>query len=511
MKARDLLDGLNFKCISGDLNINIDKVVLDSRQVVPGTAFVAMIGQKSDGHKYLEKAAGLGASLIVADERRYSDCEETIKRIIDQYKVTVIVVDDSRAAFSDLSCRFFGHPSKDMTMIGITGTKGKTTSTYIVNAILNHSGRKCGLIGSVENKYGDFCERSAHTTPEAWEFQELLSDMKEDQVTHCVMEVSSLGLKFNRTDNVKFEVAVFTNFLNDHISPEEHPTEKDYFDSKIKLFSQSRIALINKNSNCFDDIATEAGKYCEKVYSYSFTQPADFYVKEYHSTLKDGVPGMAFTFVTPTYETAMFIPLICDFNVDNALCAASTAYLLGVSPEEILDGMQDVRVPGRMEKIDNDLGLQIYVDYAHNGDSLKVLLQALRHVCKGRIITVFGCGGDRPADRRYTMGEASGRYSDITIVTTDNSRSESFSVISGMIVEGINRAPDNPEYCVIEDRKEAIRKAIEMAGKEDIVVIAGKGHELTMDIQGNKVRFVDAEEASDVLRRLEAERKGNEA
>ena len=164
-----------------------------------------------------------------------------------------------------------------------------------------------------------------------------------------------------------------------------------------------------------------------------------------------------------------------------------------------------------MEKIDNDLGLQIYVDYAHNGDSLRVLLQALRRVCKGRIITVFGCGGDRPTDRRYTMGEMSGRYSDITIVTTDNSRSESFSVISGMIVEGIKRAPDNPEYCVIEDRKEAIRKAIEMATEEDIVVIAGKGHELTMEIQGTKVRFVDAEEASDVIRKLEAERKGNEA
>ncbi|MBO4927261.1 MAG: UDP-N-acetylmuramoyl-L-alanyl-D-glutamate--2,6-diaminopimelate ligase [Clostridiales bacterium] len=509
MKAIDLLSGINYECIFGDLDVDIDKVVLDSRKVLPGTAFVAMIGQRKDGHKYLVKAANQGASLIVVDARRVEDVADMINTIIDQYMVTVVAVADSRKAFSDMACTFFDHPARDMKIIGLTGTKGKTTSTYIVNEILNYAGMKCGLIGSVENRYGDHVERSEHTTPEAWEFQEMLTKMKSVGVTHCVMEVSSLGLKFNRTDGVDFEVGIFTNFLNDHISPEEHPTEDDYFDSKMRLFDHCRIALINKNTQRLTEVLDYANDHTEKVYTYSFTGGmADFYVKEFMPTSKDGVPGMKFIFVTPTYESEMFIPLICDFNVDNALCAASCAYLLGIPEETIREGMLSVKVPGRMEKVDNNLGLQVYVDYAHNGDSLRVLLRAVRRICKGRIITVFGCGGDRPTDRRFTMGEVSGRYSDLTIVTTDNSRSENFSLISGMIVEGIRKAP-NAEFAVIEDRREAIDQAIAMATPDDIVVIAGKGHEQTMEILERKVHFVDAEEAADSLRILEKERKAD--
>ena len=272
------------------------------------------------------------------------------------------------------------------------------------------------------------------------------------------------------------------------------------------LFDNCRIALVNKNTRRLDEVLAYAKVHTEKVYTYSISGDADFSVRGIRSGEQDGVPGMDFTLVTPTYQEKMFVPLLCDFNVDNALCAAATAYLAGVSAEEIKRGMTFVSVPGRMEKIDNNLKLKVYVDYAHNGDSLKVLLKALRPSCKGRIITVFGCGGDRPTDRRYTMGEVSARYSDFTVVTTDNSRSEAFERISGMIVEGIKRVAGSP-YIVIEDRKRAIAQACAMAAEEDIVVVAGKGHETTMTIGSSVVEFIDSVVTEEALRELENERR----
>lgn len=506
MNVRSLLSETEYTLLAGSLDIDIEDVVLDSRQARRNTAFVAMIGQLTDGHRYIAKAAELGASLILIDDRRRAEVEEEVMKLASQYDVTVVSVPNCRNAYADMAATCFGHPSENMKIIGITGTKGKTTSTYILHEILNRSGRNCGLIGSVENKIGDLAERSKHTTPEAWEFQKLLSRMRQENVQHCVMEVSSLGLKFQRTRGVNFAVGVFTNFLNDHVSEGEHETEEDYFLSKLSLFDHCEIALVNRNSRRVDEILKYAGEKTKKCYTYSVSGEADFYVKKMAPIEQAGVPGMTFTFVCPEYETEIFVPLLCDFNVDNALCAAATAYLCGVSKEEIREGMTYAKIPGRMEKIDNQLGLRVYVDYAHNGDSLEVLLHALRPACKGRLITVFGCGGHRPPERRYSMGEVSARCSDYTIVTTDNSRDESFESISGMILDGFRRVKD-ADYCVIEDRRAAIAQAVEMATPEDIVVIAGKGHELTMEMQGQYVRFVDAEETSSALKELEGRRK----
>lgn len=506
MNVRQLLSETEYTLIAGDLDIDIENVVLDSRQAAPGMAFIAMIGQLTDGHKYIAKAAELGATLIMIDDRRRDMVAEEVRRIADQYKVTIVSVPDCRKAYADMAGTCFDHPSEKMDIIGVTGTKGKTTSTYILHEILNRSGRKCGLIGSVENMIGTEAERSRHTTPEAWEFQSLLDRMVKEKANHCVMEVSSLGLKFQRTRGVNFKIGVFTNFLNDHVSDGEHETEEDYFLSKLSLFDHCEIALVNRNSRRLDEILEYAERKTKKCYTYSVSGEADFYVKDMAPTSKDGVPGMIFLFVCPDYETEVFVPLLCDFNVDNALCAAACAYLCGVTKEEILEGMTYVTVPGRMEKIDNELGLRVYVDYAHNGDSLEVLLNALRPACSGRLITVFGCGGHRPPERRYSMGEVSARCSDYTIVTSDNSRDESFESISGMILEGFRRVKDE-DYCVIEDRREAITHAVEMAIPDDIVVIAGKGHELTMEMQGQFERFVDAEETAAALRELEERRK----
>jgi UDP-N-acetylmuramoyl-L-alanyl-D-glutamate--2,6-diaminopimelate ligase len=505
MKALDLLKESEYKWIAGPDDREFDEIVLDSRKVNDKTAFVAMVGQKTDGHKHIVSAAEQGAALILVEERKLPEISEMLASIEALGNTGVAAVPDTRRAYAEMACTYFGHPSKDMKIIGLTGTKGKTTSTYIIHEILERAGRSCGLIGTVENKIVGKVIKSKHTTPEAWEFQSLLRTMKDEGVKDCVMEVSSLGLKFKRTYGVDFEIGVFTNFLNDHVSDGEHETEEDYFLSKLALFDHCRIALINKNTRRFEEVLAYAKAHTEECFTYSVNEDADFTMRDMKTTVQDGVPGMGFTFVTPDYEEELFVPLLCDFNVDNALCAAASAFLAGVEKEKIKTGMTFVRVPGRMEKIDNALGLKIYVDYAHNGDSLKVLLNAIRPSCKGRIITVFGCGGDRPHDRRYTMGEVSGKYSDFTVVTTDNSRSEDFSIIAGMIVEGIKRNGDVP-FEVIEDRKEAIRHACAMAETDDIVVIAGKGHETTMTIKNTVVDFVDSKVTSEVLRNLEKER-----
>lgn len=505
MRATDLLKESEYKWIQGPDDREFDEIVLDSRKVTENTAFIAMIGQKTDGHIHIEDAAAKGAALILVADEKLPQIKDTLERIKDFGTCGVASVPDTRKAYAEMACAYFSHPSADMKIIGLTGTKGKTTTTFIIHKILECSGRSCGLIGTVENKIGSKAIKSRHTTPEAWEFQSLLSEMREEGAKDCVMEVSSLGLKFKRTYGVHFEIGVFTNFLNDHINDGEHETEEDYFLSKMRLFDHCNIALINTNTRRFDDVVSYAKAHVSKLFTYSVSGDADFTMRDMKTSSKDGVPGMEFTFVTPAYEERLFVPLLCDFNVDNALCAAASCYLAGVGREDIKNGMTFVRVPGRMEKIDNTLGLKVYVDYAHNGDSLKVLLHAIRPSCKGRIITVFGCGGDRPHDRRYTMGEVSGKYSDFTVVTTDNSRSEDFSVISGMIVEGIKRNPSAP-FCVIEDRKEAIAHACAMATEDDIVVIAGKGHETTMTIKNTVVDFIDAKVTSEVLRDLEKER-----
>ena len=510
MKVREILSGSEYTHIAGNLDHEVGTVWMDNRKIEDNDAFVAVIGQKRDGHEFIKDALDKGAGLVIMEESRVDAMSEELKAKVGEDGPAVVAVNGSRRVAAEMALSRFGHPAEGMHIFGMTGTKGKTTSTYILHEILERSGRSCGLIGTVENKIGSKTEKAKHTTPEAWEFQSILRDMKDQNVGDCVMEVSSLGLKFFRTHGVRFEIGVFTNFLNDHISDGEHESEEDYFRSKLMLFDNCRIALINKNTRRFDEVFAYAKEHCEEVYTYSISGEADFSVRDMFSTKEDEVPGMQFTFVSPTYEEKLFVPLLCDFNVDNALCAAASAYLAGVSKDDIRTGMTFVSVPGRMEKIDNSLGLKVYVDYAHNGDSLKVLLRAIRPACRARIITVFGCGGDRPCDRRYTMGEVSGKYSDYTVVTTDNSRTESFERISGMIVEGIKRNPGAP-FCVIEDRKEAIRRACLMATKQDIVVIAGKGHETTMTIGNSVTEFIDSVVTAEVLREIETEKKENRA
>lgn len=506
MKASDLLSESTYTLMFGDMSVDVNRIYLNSRSVKPGSAFLCISGSKADGHKYIESAVEQGAVLIITEEGQEVFPKDKLKSLAEEKGICVVSVPDSRSAYADLSGTFFGHPGKDMEMIGVTGTKGKTTSTYLIHTIFEAEGRHCGLIGSVENKIGptEACW-SEHTTPEAWEFQELLADMKSKNVNSCVMEVSSLGLKYHRTQGVKFKVGVFTNFFLDHIMTGEHADEEEYFQCKMQLFEDCGMALVNKNTRRVEEVLAHA-KTSGKVYTYSLSQDADFMAKDIRAVVVDGIPGMQFTFVTPTYSTELYVPLLCEFNVDNALCAASTSYLCGISEDGIKKGVGKVYVPGRMEKIRNELGLHVYVDYAHNGDSLRVLLSSLRPFCKGKLITVFGCGGDRSQYRRSGMGESSARYSDYSIVTTDNSRSESFESIFVLIKEGIEKVPD-AKYEVIEDRHEAIAKALKMAGPEDFVVIAGKGHERTMDCNHQIFEFVDADEARKAMSALAEARK----
>lgn len=493
MQALQILSETPYQLIAGELTEEILRIQLNSSKVERSDAFVAMAGSHSDGHKYVEGAIGNGASLVLVEDGQTVWNREQLVEMASGRKTAIVSVPDTRKAYADLSCTFFGHPSEKMNLIGVTGTKGKTTSTYMIQEIFEHAGRDCGLLGSVENRiWKDHHEWSSHTTPEAWEFQELLHTMQEHNVQDCVMEVSSLGLKFHRTRGVHYKVGIFTNFFLDHIMSGEHADEEEYFGCKMMLFDSCEMALVNKETRRLEQVLENAGR-CEKVYTYSICQDADFMAKDITSKVQDGTPGMQFTLVTPTYSQEIFVPLLCDFNVDNALCAAASAYLCGIAKEAIVEGLSCVYVPGRMEKIRNPLGLHVYVDYAHNGDSLRVLLSSLRKFCKGRLITVFGCGGERSQYRRSGMGESSARYSDYTIVTSDNSRSEPLESILVLIKEGINKV-EGAQYEVIADRREAIRKAVSMATADDFVVVAGKGHERTMEINKVKFEFVDSDE-----------------
>ena len=501
MQAKHILSETPYQLVAGELTEDISGIRLNSSKVECGNAFVAMVGSHSDGHKYVPGAIDNGASLVVIEDGQTMWTNEALTEMVKDRKTAIVSVPDSRKAYADMSCTFFGHPSENMNLIGITGTKGKTTTTYMVQEIFKRGGRDCGLLGSVENRIcKDRHEWSAHTTPEAWEFQELLHTMQENNVTDCVMEVSSLGLKFHRTRGVHHKVGIFTNFFLDHIMSGEHADEEEYFACKMMLFDTCEMALVNKETRRLDEVLAAAQK-CSKVYTYSINEDADFMAKDITFDAQDGIPGMKFTLVTPTYSQELFVPLLCDFNVDNALCASAAAYLCGIDQKAIREGLAHVYVPGRMEKIRNPLGLHVYVDYAHNGDSLRVLLSSLRKFCKGRIITVFGCGGERSQYRRSGMGESSARYSDYSIVTSDNSRSEPLESILVLIKEGINKV-EGAKYEVIEDRREAITKAVSMATPDDFIVIAGKGHERTMEINKVKFEFVDSDEVRKAIDKL---------
>ena len=476
MELKKILTGLeNFKS-KGDLDIDITKVIDDSRKVVEGCLFVAVKGFDFDGHDFVNDAIEKGAKAVLVD------INANLKQIHIPSGVTAIVVEDTRKALALAACNFYDNPSRKFKLIGVTGTKGKTTTTFMIKSILEKAGKKVGLIGTVANYIGDECLGFSHrTTPGSLELQELFYRMAEKQMDVVVMEVSSQSLKYHRVDGSYFDMAVFTNFFKDHISTKEHTDVDDYFNSKMKLFYMCNQGFINVDDFKATKVMSLA-KNCE-FKTFGIDNSSDILAKD-----------ITITNVSVDYKVKIEnrnerikVNIPGRFSVYNSMAAISVALKFGASVENIKEALETITVPGRSELVPNEKEFAIMIDYAHTPESLNGILQAVKSYTKGRVICVFGCGGDRDKEKRPLMGEVAGRVADFTIITSDNPRSEKPETIISEIEAGIKKTKG--KYKVIEDRKEAIKEAVKMMSKRDIVVLAGKGHETTQEINGEKKPF----------------------
>lgn len=476
MELKKLLTGIkNFKS-KGDLDLNIKKIECNSKKVIPNSLFIAIKGYDFDGHEYIDEAVKNGATAVMLD------MSADFKKIKIPKDITVIITDDTRKALAKVSCNFFGNPSKYFKLIGVTGTKGKTTTTYMIKSILEKAGYKVGLIGTIANYIGEECLGfSNRTTPESLELQELFYKMAKSKVDYVVMEVSSQSLKLSRVDGCNFDYGIFTNLYKDHISLKEHADMNEYFETKLKLFSMCPKGFVNGDDFKCNKIIKNSPN-CD-IKTYSVDNKSDLIAKDITITNV----SVDFKVKIGMKNERIKVNIPGRYSVYNALAAISFATSIGIDAEKIKEGLKSIVVPGRNELVPNKENLAIMIDYAHTAESLENILQATKTYTVGRVICVFGCGGDRDKEKRPKMGEIAGRLADYTIVTTDNPRTEKPEDIISEIEKGISKTKG--KYEVVVDRKEAIKKAIKMMNKRDIVILAGKGHEIYQEIDGEKNPF----------------------
>ena len=476
MELKKILVGLEGLKAKGNLDLDITGLESNSKNIKEGYMFIAIKGYSVDGHDYINNAIEAGAKVVMVQE----GCD--LKKIKLPADVTIIMAKDTREALAICSCNFYGNPSRKFKLIGVTGTKGKTTTTYMIKEILEKAGHKVGLIGTIATYInGRMVSESSRTTPESIELQKTFAQMVEDGVEYVVMEVSSQSLKLHRVDGCAFDIVLFTNFSEDHISEKEHPNMQDYFESKLKLFKMCKNGIVN-----VDDLhgAKIPGLFPESnIVTYGIDNFANVLAKDI--TITNSYVDFKVRITDRNERIKVGIP--GRFSVYNALAAISVANKFGCNAEVIKEALLNVRVPGRCELVDNSKELKIMLDYAHSPESLQNILQATKSYTRGRVISVFGCGGDRDKGKRPIMGEISGKIADYTIITSDNPRTEKPEDIVEQIEAGIKKTKG--KYEVVVDRVEAIEKAIKMANKKDIIILAGKGHELTQEINHKKYPF----------------------
>ena len=488
MELKNILSGLEGLKVKGDLTIDITNVDSDSRNIKKNGLFVAIKGFDVDGHDYIKEAIKKGAIAIIAS---IDVDKKLLKEIMD--KVTLILAPDTRLALAICACNFFDNPSRKFKLVGITGTKGKTTTSFMAKRILEKSGKKVGLVGTIATYIGDEkLEDSDRTTPESIKLQELFNKMAKAKCEVVIMEVSSQSLKLNRVAGCDFDIGVFTNFSEDHISEKEHPDMKDYFESKLKLFDMCKICYVNA-----DDIQTSKIPRLlpdKKVLTYGIDNYCNLLAKDITTTNST----VDFKVKIGAKNERVKIDIPGRFTVYNSLAAIAITTTLGCDAEAIKEALIDLKVPGRSELVENSKGLTIMVDYAHSPESLENILSATKAYTKGRLISLFGCGGDRDSGKRPLMGEISGKIADFTIITSDNPRTEDPEEIVKEIEVGIKRT--NGKYICIVDRIEAIKYAIKMANKNDIIILAGKGHEPYQEINHEKHPFDERIIVNDIIK-----------
>ena len=460
---------MEYQCLQGTTDKEITSVVYDSRKAEPGSLFLCIKGAVSDGHSYAASVAEKGAAVLVVQDE------------VDVPKdVTVIRVKDSRYAMACIAAAWFDYPAAKLKTIGITGTKGKTTTTYLVKSILENAGHKTGLIGTIETVIGDTRIPSANTTPESYLVQEYFAKMAEAGCDSVVMEVSSQGLMLHRTAGFTFDIGIFTNIEPDHIGPNEHKDFEDYMHCKSLLFQPCKVGIFNGDDPHLAQILE--GHTCQ-VETFGFSEKADLRAENTRLVTGKGTLGIAYD-LKGLLDFPVEIDLPGKFSVYNSLTAIAVCRHFGVSKENIQKALKNAKVKGRIEMVKVSDAFTLMIDYAHNAMSLESLLVTLKEYRPNRLVCLFGCGGNRSKLRRYEMGEVSGKLADLTIITSDNPRDEDPQEIINDIKVGIGKTTG--EYVEIIDRKEAIAYAIHHGQPGDIVVLAGKGHEDYQEIKGKK-------------------------
>ena len=475
MKLKDLLKDIAVVEIHADLELEIEEIHYDSRKVTPGSLFVAVSGFASDGNRFIPMALSKGAVAGVTAKRCEAD-------------VPYILVESDRLALALLGCNFFSHPAKAMTMIGVTGTNGKTSVTLLLKQVLEQVlGAKVGLIGTMANMIGDVSIPTERTTPESFDLQALFGRMRDGGCTHVVMEVSSHAITLDRVGGVHFDIAAFTNLTEDHL--DFHKTMDTYCDAKAELFRRCDKAVINRDDSYSDRFLAAAE--C-LVLTTSVSREAGLYAKNLELLSE----GIHFTAVCGEEEVQVSVPIPGKFTVYNALTVMGIAKQLGISLADCAAALANVQgVKGRIEVVPTPgKTWSVLIDYAHTPDGLEKVISSVQDFCKGRVITVFGCGGDRDPIKRPIMGEIGVKLSDIAIITSDNPRTEAPMAIIEDILKGVKK--EYGEYIVMEDRRAAIRYAMDIAEKDDIIILAGKGHETYQDIQGVKHHLDEREEVA---------------
>ena len=490
MNLKEILIGLEGLKARGNIDIEIEGIAFNSKEVKENYLFVAIKGFETDGHKYVEEALEKGAKAILIEE----GCD--LKSLNIPNDIAIVMARDTREALAIISCNYYKNPSNKLKLIGITGTKGKTTTTYMIKEILEKAGKKVGLIGTIETEIaGKKIKNNDRTTPESLELQKLLDNMVKAGVEIAVMEVSSQSLKLHRVTGCTFDMVVFTNFAEDHISPNEHPSMEDYLESKLKIFSMCKQAIVNA-----DDLqgCKMQKRFPElQITTYGIDNWANLLAKDI--TITNSYVDFKIKLTDKNERVKTCIP--GRFSVYNSLASICIAQKYGINSEIIKQALLEVRVPGRSEMVDNKLELPIMIDYAHTPESLQNILSAVKIYTRGKVISVFGCGGNRDSAKRPLMGEVSGKTADYTIITSDNPRNEKPEEIAEQIEKGIKKTKG--KYEVIIDRKEAIKKAIKMANKRDIIVLAGKGHELEQEINGEKNPFDERKIIKEIIEELQ--------
>ena len=469
MRLSVLLEGLTYEVVQGNTEVEVRGIKNDSRRVQPGDLFFCISGAVSDGHKYAQDVAAKGASVIV--------CEKDVQV---PETVTVVRVESSRYAMGKISSAFYGKPSEQMTVIGLTGTKGKTTTTYMIREMLERAGIKTGLVGTIEILDGANKIPAENTTPESMVLHKYMKDMVDNGCKAVVMEVSSQGLMLDRVAGVDFDYGIFTNLSKDHIGPNEHASFEEYRDWKAKLFTLCKTGIFNVDDKNAGYMMEHAD--CEKI-TYGMREHADYCANDVKLYCENGVLGIQYA-LSGKLSGQMVVDLPGEFSVHNSLAAIAVADLMHVPVADIQTILKQIKVRGRVEMIPISDAFTLMIDYAHNAMALESLLTALRAYNPKRLVTLFGCGGNRSKDRRFEMGEVSGNMADFTIITSDNPRDEEPAAIMEDIVTGMKKTTGS--YVTIEDRKEAIRYAILHAQPGDVIVLAGKGHEDYQEIHGVK-------------------------